>query len=45
MDKMELKLKLLTSPILPIAVKIVIIGLIAAKILPLRGDRVNDDAF
>lgn len=45
MDKTELKLKLLTSPILPIAVKIIVIGLTAAKILPLRGDRVNADSF
>ncbi len=45
MGKTELKLKLLTSPALPLAVKIVIMGLAAAKILPLRGDPYNADSF
>ncbi len=45
MDKTKLKLELLTSPALPLIVKIVVIGLAAAKILPLRGDPYNSDSF
>ncbi|MCX8185628.1 MAG: hypothetical protein RMH77_04100 [Sulfolobales archaeon] len=45
MKSSELKLRLLTSPALPILVNVVIIGLKVAKILPLRGDPYNADSF
>ncbi|MEM0453492.1 MAG: hypothetical protein QXO98_02400 [Sulfolobales archaeon] len=45
MRRSELKLRLLTSPTLPLIVKVIVIGLAAAKVLPLRGDPINADSF
>jgi hypothetical protein len=45
MEKTSLKLMLTHPYIIPIVVKVILLGLTIAKVLPLRGDPINADSF